>query len=362
VGMYDFTSAHILQALLGDMKGSQGLSLVLDHPVVNPTANQTDEETVKLITAELKKRLRFAWAMTAGDPFVTSRIFPTSYHIKVAVRDHKAFWLSSGNWNNSNQPDVDPFAGTTPAMNAILRDSDRDWHVIVEHPGLSKTFEAYLQHDREVAAKFQDNDALSDAKRIAFVEPKGEARLAKKFFPPKRFNKVKVRIQPVLTPDQGAGNYAANFLALIKSAKEKLYVQTQYLHPPSPSLASAAAFHAIVDAVAARVAAGIDVRLIFSQWETEQYLEKVQSAGIPAGRPQQGNHRRFVGGGAGQPELVHRWRPFESRRIADYLRRASRSVLRTGLPVRLGEHGRAEGSEVRTAGSCRDGGIGGVSN
>ena len=36
--------------------------------------------------------------------------FASAYHIKVAVRDHAAFWLSSGNWQSSNQPAIDPLA------------------------------------------------------------------------------------------------------------------------------------------------------------------------------------------------------------------------------------------------------------
>jgi len=34
----------------------------------------------------------------------------SSYHIKVAVRDDEAAWLSSGNWQSSNQPPADPLA------------------------------------------------------------------------------------------------------------------------------------------------------------------------------------------------------------------------------------------------------------
>jgi light-regulated signal transduction histidine kinase (bacteriophytochrome) len=33
--------------------------------------------------------------------------FASAYHIKVAVRDRQSFWLSSGNWQSSNQPDID---------------------------------------------------------------------------------------------------------------------------------------------------------------------------------------------------------------------------------------------------------------
>src|SRR6516162_489523 len=48
VGIYDFTSAHVLasvEAALTGAGGARALSLVLDHPTRNPTADQSDEET-----------------------------------------------------------------------------------------------------------------------------------------------------------------------------------------------------------------------------------------------------------------------------------------------------------------------------
>ena len=41
VGLYDFTSAHVAQAVTDSLAGKK-LSLVLDHPAKNPTADQTD--------------------------------------------------------------------------------------------------------------------------------------------------------------------------------------------------------------------------------------------------------------------------------------------------------------------------------
>jgi hypothetical protein len=40
-------------------------------------------------------------------------LFNTAYHTKVAVADGKRFWLSSGNWQHSNQPELSPL--TKPA-------------------------------------------------------------------------------------------------------------------------------------------------------------------------------------------------------------------------------------------------------
>jgi hypothetical protein len=294
VGIYDFTSAHILQAVDAGLNKKQKLSLVLDHPAPNPSADQSDEDTAKDLGTKLGNRQQFAWAAEARDPKVTSGIFPNAYHIKVAVKDHKSFWLSSGNWNNSNQPDIDPFApqANQSQIDKIAKKSDRDWHAIVWHAGLAKTFEAYLQHDLQVATPLQAGAATMNAAMAA--TPAGakikspEAALANtaapaKYFKPFQITAESVTVQPVLTPDAGAGNYVQNFLALIKSAKKKLYVQTQYLHPPNagtyPGLTS------IIEALKDRISKGVDVRLIFSQFEaTGAWLEKVQQAGIDASK------------------------------------------------------------------------------
>jgi len=107
VGMYDFTSAHILDKVKTALTGKD-LTLVLDHPAPNKTRDQTDEDTRKALEDALGGKLSFAWALERADPMAAAWIYPNAYHIKVAVRDGEAFWLSSGNYNNSNQPDIDP--------------------------------------------------------------------------------------------------------------------------------------------------------------------------------------------------------------------------------------------------------------
>jgi hypothetical protein len=124
VGMYDFTSAHVLDTVKQSLANKK-LNLVLDHPAPNKTKDQTDEETHEALDQELGNNLSFAWALERADPMAASWIYPNAYHIKVAVRDGKSFWLSSGNFNNSNQPDIDPVNDRTGAA-TIARKSDRD--------------------------------------------------------------------------------------------------------------------------------------------------------------------------------------------------------------------------------------------
>jgi phosphatidylserine/phosphatidylglycerophosphate/cardiolipin synthase-like enzyme len=70
-------------------------------------------------------------------------------------------------------------------------------------------------------------------------------------------------------------------LALLESAEQKLYIQLQYIHPSDA--AADADFEKLIDTVAAKIAAGVDVRIITSQYQTSNgWLERLQAAGVDA--------------------------------------------------------------------------------
>jgi phosphatidylserine/phosphatidylglycerophosphate/cardiolipin synthase-like enzyme len=206
-------------------------------------------------------------------------MFPTSYHIKVMVRDSAALWLSSGNLNNSNQPD----------MASPPKTEDRDWHVIIEDQGLAKLFEAYLNQDFKSAQAYQvaENPALTEAVSDAAAKlaaetpslqpsapaPKPTATVAAKTFP-----NISVKVTPLLTPDTlpTGGQYVSNMIKLIESAKKTLYVQLQYIEASGAT----GVYPTLLQAIAARVAAGVDVRLIESSDYGEPWAEKMKDSGV----------------------------------------------------------------------------------
>jgi len=103
--------------------------------------------------------------------------------------------------------------------------------------------------------------------------------------PPKTYSQPfeianeRVTVQPLLTPDSGAGNYADNILNLIQSAQSKLYIQTQYIHPPKEGTDDK--FKKLIDAVAGKMNQGLEVCIIMSEYEaTGSWLEKLQEAGL----------------------------------------------------------------------------------
>jgi hypothetical protein len=293
VGLYDFTSGDVLRTLLGVI-GTRRLpfKMVLDHPALNPTANQSDEQTVQAIT-KADRDGTVMWALTETDPDTTKWIFPTAYHIKVAVRDGTAFWLSSGNWNVSNQPNL---AVKTPSRGSLAT-ADRDWHVVMMDEGLATLFEAYIEHDYLVASGVQAGKsveqqqlkkAIDQAVALQRKEMKkqtggiGKPRgVPYTLGAPKLFTKARMTVQPLLTPDKGrkTSMYAEHVLSLIQSARKTLYMQYQYIHPSSAP--GDDGFEALVDAVADAVRRKVDVRVICSEYEnTPQYIELLHERGL----------------------------------------------------------------------------------
>ncbi|MFM0130295.1 phospholipase D-like domain-containing protein [Paraburkholderia sediminicola] len=281
VGMYDFTSEHILTAVESAFAGRQKLTLTLDHPAKNPTADQTDEQTQTDLLKKLGERFAGTWALTNADPKAPVWIYPNAYHIKVAVREDDTFWLSSGNWNNSNQPEID--LSDVAAARKLAEKSDRDWHVIVTSKTLASTFRAFLQHDYAVS-----HDAITDAKAQGMdipgagnaaldvpIEAFAAGKAPRQFFAPRTLSDT-VEIQPLLTPD----NYQPHVQALIESTQQRFYMQTQYIHPSGRP--DDAPHDALIAAVKALIDRGLDVRLITSQFQNDAWVEKLVAAGVPS--------------------------------------------------------------------------------
>jgi hypothetical protein len=279
-GMYDFTSGPILALFETDLASPRTLRLVLDNPPLDRTSNQTDTQTVTELNAALGSRSQIARALTQQDIYASAWMFPGAYHIKVIVRDVSAVWLSSGNLDNSNLPDP-----TSPPSY-----EDRDWHVIVENMELAALFTAYLDQDFASAAAHQQAADPTVAEAVAHAIAKlaaertpsatGSGQPAGAAVPAQTFTNVAVTLSPLLTPDALAadssqGQYIATMVKLIDGAEKSLYAQLQYIEASTN-----ADYTQLLQAIAGRVAAGVDVRLIESQEYGEPWAEKMKSTGV----------------------------------------------------------------------------------
>jgi len=286
VGMYEFTAPHIESALLKALRGSDKLTLTLDSPPEPPQKReQTVETTRDDLAGALKKRLSFAWALAGLGREAPAEAFPTSYHIKVAVKDSNVFWLSSGNWNTSNQPNVDP--SDQAALVNAAHTKDRDWHVICECPQLAKLFRAYLLQDDATAKNAAAAPAAPLASMAAMAAPaiseqdvlaQLAAHTPQTFFPARTITGT-IKVKPLLTPD----DYRKPILDLIKSAKQRFFMQTQYIHTIAPADDKGNPTHMdLIKALVGLINAGVDVRLITSEFQDHMWVERLQDAGVDA--------------------------------------------------------------------------------
>lgn len=283
VGMYDCGAPHIVQALeaVGQQAGFRKLTLVMQKGASVGGGTKADDlddaEVVEMLGAALADRFEHAWVRIGS----VNGWVAWSYHIKLAVRDERAFWLSSGNWQSSNQPAADPL-GEQPADRQWLDRYNRDWHVVIEHAGLARRLAAFLKHDfannvgmeREMVDELPDLPDLLVAERLLEPDPALHATTWR-YFPPldetRRFT-----VRPLLTPD----NYHRYVLQMVRGAREELLIQNQTFNAPQPADGP---LRELLDAVIARQRAGVRVRIIFRLLlpsRARQVLEELKDYGV----------------------------------------------------------------------------------
>ncbi len=260
VGMYDFGAPHVLDSVREASGGDsfEKLMLVMQKGESVGTGTKADDlrddEVVGRLEDLLGSKFENAWVKIGSvNGWVSS-----SYHIKVAVRDWEAFWLSSGNWQSSNQPKAEPLK-EEPQKRTWLERYNREWHAIVEHEALAKVFEAHLLHDYENNAdadgleEFDLPDVLVPESSVApsAVERTGDFRYFEPFDQKRVFS-----VRPLLTPD----NYHEHVLDLIEGAEKELLIQNQTFKDPKEGQDK---LRELIEAVLAKQRAGVKVRVIF---------------------------------------------------------------------------------------------------
>jgi PLD-like domain len=288
VAMYQFTAPHIFEAVEKAVTSAgRTLELIL-HPVPEKPAKSgvkadeldEEDEVIAPLEKEMKKRFEQTWAtlVSKANP---DGLFASAYHIKVAVRDSSAVWLSSGNWQSSNQPNVHPFApdpGELPAQ--FQRKYNRDYHAIVSNKTLADIYEFYIKRDFEESAK-QAGEAVAFVQPDLFVPEEVEVpedvafAAPKQMFKPLQLNR-KVNVQPLLTPD----NYTELTLKLIQSAQKSIWFQNQYINFRGTS-DDFPEFRALVGALKDKVRKQLDVRIICRDLMKQESLDVLIALGFP---------------------------------------------------------------------------------
>jgi V8-like Glu-specific endopeptidase len=283
VAMYDFGAPHILKAIESLKPKKQvtdvtlaiqpGQSLGTGTSGVNPKAHDLkDADVVAKLTQTLGKRFKVAWVKIG----LVNGWVASAYHIKVAVRDHSSFWLSSGNWQSSNQPPGNPLQ--KPWTGKWLDQYNREWHAIVEHAGLAADFEKYILYDYQNNIGNPDETfALPD---LLLPEEAFEATEAQKQKPIQYFEPFVAErefdVQPLLTPD----NFLDHAIELVNSAEHELCIQNQTFNAPTDKQKD---LDRLISAVLAKQKAGVKTRIIFrilKPADARKNLEALQDYGF----------------------------------------------------------------------------------
>ncbi len=231
VGMYDFSTTGIRDALKAIAADHKKISLVYDGKSAAGvgSGNKKDDVLEDAIIDAISVAADSGKFEHVKAKLGRNGLFANAYHIKVAVKDQKAFWLSSGNWQSSNQPDL----SNAGSFADILHDYNREWHIIVMNAKLATIYYEFLKYDADCSKvttgglEFMALDFMQMPDILLPINQMARTNNARPFdakiFEFKSGKKLK--IQPLLTPD----NYINQVLPLIKKAQHKLYFQNQYI-------------------------------------------------------------------------------------------------------------------------------------
>ena len=225
--IYEFHASHIAEAVEKELEDdSVKMKLVLDPQSRNgPKAGEFDrEQTLRRWTERFEFEPIFV-------PMGSSGLVASAYHIKVTVRDGKSFWLSSGNWKGSSQPLIKSADRMNPSKTNAA--GNREWHVVVDNERLAAFFRNHILADfaesrnlggtpEAVGEEFLIDVPVAMLEAITLEGPPAEV------LEPLEVDR-RVRVKPLLTPDDVGAVYGEAVLELIRSATRQLVFQNQYI-------------------------------------------------------------------------------------------------------------------------------------
>jgi hypothetical protein len=230
--IYEFHAKHIADAIEERLDAGVKMVLVMDN------ATRVTKAGVK--AGDFNRKTVFPkWA----DKFEFDRIYApegasglvaNSYHIKVTVDDSDRFWLSSGNWKNSSQPNI-PEADLNNPAKIKAKKGNREWHLVIKNKTLAGRYRNHILADMKFSKanggreESVVQDIFVDVPMAVEEAIELEARAPTRILEPLPISSRAVKVKPLLTPDQQGKIYSEAVLDLIESAEDQLLFQIPYI-------------------------------------------------------------------------------------------------------------------------------------
>jgi V8-like Glu-specific endopeptidase len=227
--IYEFHAKHVADAIEERLADGVKMVLVMDNATrVTKKGVGPGDFNRKTVFPRWASKFDFERIYA---PEGASGLVANSYHIKVTVDDSDRFWLSSGNWKNSSQPKFAPADLDKPAK---LKKGNREWHVVIKNKTLASRYRNHILADLEFSKANGGKeealvaDVMIDVPEAMEEAIELEARAARRILEPIKFNR-RVKVKPLLTPDQKGKIYFEAVLDLIESAEDQLLFQIPYV-------------------------------------------------------------------------------------------------------------------------------------
>jgi hypothetical protein len=262
--IYEFHATHIQEAIERRLDAGASMKLVLDNATFSGGGDDFDHVAVFERWAD-----EFNFQRVVA-PEGRSGLISDSYHIKVTVRKDNTFWLSSGNWKDgSSQPIITQEQRDRAAEKDLP--GNREWHVIVKSKTLATHFRSHILQDFKRSTelggkpvpKSHTDETFVDVPAEAFAESFVlERRPPGRVIEPKTIGPRKVKVRPLLTPDQKGKVYSEAVLELIRSATKSLLFQIPYISMPSNPRADRGFIDELIQELTRKLKALDDARVI----------------------------------------------------------------------------------------------------
>ena len=296
--MYEWEPNHISKAIVAAMTGAnKSLRMV--------TQRQGTREAVDDMKHRLGARFKHVWASVGS-----GKLIPSAYHIKVASRDGEEVWLSSGNWKDSNQADIDP-AGENSHKITPLREHNREWHAVIANRKLATIFQKFIEFDFREAQRVPLEEGLEIVLPDVFIPEAAfmediEKAITVDYFDP-LIREREFDIQPLLTPDRDSrGNrlFMEHAINMVRKGTRRIYVENQSFNLLAEENNNAE-FSEFFEVLRDKQQAGVDVRIIFRDArefgasngpQQQKLLERLKDFGIDTDfiKVQKGCHTKGI--------------------------------------------------------------------